>query len=73
MMIFPIFAVGISVLVYFVFQNVPSILDPVVWDHPNALPKLEGVLTPNNLLTVGLQKIKISASNASSSGNITQT
>lgn len=72
-MIFPIFVIGISVSVYFVFQNTPSLLDPVVWDHPNALPKLEGVLAPNNLLTVGLQKIKISASNASPSGKNAQT
>ena len=67
MMVISIFVLGFSILVYIFFQNTPSLLEPVLWNHPNALPKLEGVLAPNNILTLGLQKIKI-AVNASLSG-----
>ena len=65
-MIVPLFILVTSALVYFIIQNNPSVLEPVVWDSPNPLPKLQGILAPNNLLKMGLQKIQISATNASS-------
>ena len=39
----------IAALAY--IQNIPSVLEQVLWVQPNALPKLDGVLAPNNLLT----------------------
>ena len=54
-----IFVAFTAFLALVAFKYVPSVLDPVLWASPNRLPKLEGVLSPNNLLSAGLRTVSV--------------
>lgn len=40
--------IGIAAVVY--YRVTPSVLDPVLWDDPSPLLKLDGALAPNSIL-----------------------
>ena len=64
--------VFIAILAFLAFKYVPSVLEPVLWVSPNPLPKLEGVLASNNLLTVGLRKLTHISANKNEEKNRVQ-